>query len=232
MSIKVLILSAGRGKRLGKLTNDVPKPLMPIAGKPIIAHLLESLAARGLCDIIINLGHLREQMMSRLGNGSEFGVKITYSPEPEGALETGGGIHHALPLLSNSNPFIVVNGDIWTDYPFEKLVHDIPGFAHLVMVDNPPFHPQGDFAVTTTGLLDLQQENRLTYSGIGIYRHELFEHCRPGRFPLAPLLVEAIQNKKITGEHFTGAWHDSGTPDRLERLDRVVRAHQQANLST
>jgi MurNAc alpha-1-phosphate uridylyltransferase len=155
-----------------------------------------------------------------LGDGSACGVRIRYSPETGAALETGGGIFNALPLLGTA-PFLVLNADIWTDFGFARLPRDIQGLAHLVMVDNPPQHPDGDFSLTA-GLLAQHGPARLTYSGIGIYRPALFTGCRAGAFPLAPLLRRAMDAGRVTGEHYTGRWYDIGTPERLAAVNEAV----------
>ena len=211
-----MILAAGRGERMRPLTDRVPKPLLQVGGKPLIVHLIDGLKRGGITDLVINVAHLASLIESHLGDGTALGVRITYSREPDGPLETGGGIHRALPLLSD--PFVVVNGDIWTDYPFAHLPRDISGKAHLVLVDNRAHHPDGDFAlagdrVTADGAA------RLTYSGIGVYRPALFAHVVAGRFPLAPLLRTAMAGLEVSGEHYRGGWEDIGTPERLHALD-------------
>jgi MurNAc alpha-1-phosphate uridylyltransferase len=147
-----------------------------------------------------------------------LGVRIEWSREPEGALETGGGIVQALPLLGGA-PFLVVNGDIWTDFPFAGVRRDLEGLAHLVLIDNPPHHPQGDFALDH-GRVRADGPVRLTFSGIGVYRPELFRDCQPGKFPLAPLLRAAMAQGMVSGEQYHGTWLDIGTPERLAELDR------------
>jgi MurNAc alpha-1-phosphate uridylyltransferase len=218
--MKTMILAAGRGERMRPLTDATPKPLLTLAGKPIIAHLIERLARAGLRDLIINHAHLGNQLVDYLGDGSRFGATVTYSPEQDGGLETGGGIFHALPLI-DSDPFAVVNGDIWTDYPFERLPRRLDGMAHLVMVSNPPHHPAGDF-VLTDHRLRVDGGATLTFSGIGVYRRALFTGCRPGKFPLAPLLRAAMAKGAVSGEHHEGRWFDIGTPERLAELDREL----------
>jgi MurNAc alpha-1-phosphate uridylyltransferase len=218
-----MILAAGRGERMRPLTDHTPKPLLPVAGRPLIVHHLQALRAAGLTELVINTGHLGEQLPAALGDGRAWGVRITWSPEPPEALETGGGIFQALPLLG-AEPFLVVNGDIWTDYPFARLPTTPAGLAHLVLVDNPPHHPAGDFALAVDGRVAETGAARLTYSGIGVLRLELFAGCAPGRFPLGPLLRRAMAAGQVTGEHYTGDWRDIGTPQRLAELDRELRA--------
>jgi N-acetyl-alpha-D-muramate 1-phosphate uridylyltransferase len=219
--MKTMILAAGRGERMRPLSDVTPKPLLPLAGKPLLVHLIESLAHAGLRQLVINYAHLGQQIVDYLGDGARFGVQVAYSNEATGGLEVGGGIFNALSLIE-SDPFVVVNGDIWTDYPFERLPRSIAGLAHLVLIDNPPHHHHGDFVLGADGRLQGQGRGQLTYSGIGIYRHALFNGCRPGKFPLAPLLRAAMAQGAVTGEHYRGRWHDIGTPDRLAALDREL----------
>ncbi|APZ41876.1 N-acetylmuramate alpha-1-phosphate uridylyltransferase MurU [Acidihalobacter ferrooxydans] len=215
--MRAMILAAGRGERMRPLTDHTPKPLLPVGGRPLIEHHLLRLAAAGYRDIVINLAWLGDQIRATLGNGAHYGLRIHYSQEPDGALETAGGIHHALPLLG-AGPFLVVNGDIWCDHPLTP--HDPGGdLAHLVLVDNPPQHPHGDFALHGTRIRP-HDDNRLTYSGIGYYRPELFADVPDGPQPLAPLLRHAISADRISGEHHHGLWADVGTPDRLHALNR------------
>ena len=219
---KVMILAAGRGERMRPLSDTVPKPLLPAGGKPLIVHLIESLARSGLRGIVVNHSHLGEQIVDYLGAGDRYGVRLTYSREEGGGLETGGGIFKALPSI-DTDPFVVVNGDIWTDYPFDRLPLRLDGLAHLVLVDKPPQHPQGDFSLQN-GKVSAEGEPRLTFSGIGVYARALFAECRPGKFPLAPLLRTAIAQGLVSGEHYTGRWRDVGTPERLKELDQELRA--------
>ncbi len=237
MRMKAMILAAGRGERMRPITDTTPKPMLPVADKPLIGYLVEQLAEAGFREIIINYAHLGRQIVDYLQDGSRFGATIRYSCEAEGGLETGGGIYQALPLL-DGEAFVVVNGDIWTDYPFARLPRRPQGLAHLVLVDNPPHHPEGDFALIPSagrgapapqgrhapdvGAVRISGENRLTFSGIGVYTHTLFAACAPGRFPLAPLLRDAIEHRLVTGEHFHGRWFDVGTWDRLIALERAL----------
>jgi MurNAc alpha-1-phosphate uridylyltransferase len=219
--LTAMILAAGRGERMRPLTDEVPKPLLPVAGRPLIVHLIESLARAGVTEVVVNYAHLGDRLVDALGDGAQFGVAIRYSEEAQGGLETGGGIFKALPLIS-TDPFLVVNGDIWTDFPFDRLPAHLDGLVHLVLVDNPAHHPQGDFALTGRQVY-AHGESRLTFSGIGLYAHALFAQCRPGKFPLAPLLRAAMEQNAVTGEHYRGRWVDVGTPERLAALDRAVR---------
>lgn len=215
--MKAMILAAGRGERLRPLTDRTPKPLLSAGGRPLIEYIISGLVRAGFPDIVINLSHLGEQIPAQLGDGSGLGAQILYSSEGEPALETGGGIHHALPLIGNS-PFLVVNGDIATDYPFERLKNQPAGLAHLVLTNNPPHRPHGDFALRDGAVVD-SRENCLTFTGIGVYRAELFAACTPGKFPLAPLLRAAMAQVQVSGEIYRGFWMDIGTEARLRELD-------------
>ncbi|CAL1240590.1 N-acetylmuramate alpha-1-phosphate uridylyltransferase MurU [Candidatus Methylocalor cossyra] len=215
--MKAMILAAGRGERLRPLTDHTPKPLLPAGGRPLIEHLLVALATAGFRDIVINTAHLGYQIEERLGAGERFGVRIRYSREGT-ALETGGGIHRALPLLGEE-PFLVINGDIATDFPFNRLPASPDGLAHLVLVPNPPHHPGGDFALAGGRVLT-SGPSRHTFSGIGVYRPELFRGLEDGRFALAPLLRAAMAAGKVSGELYEGFWMDIGTPERLAALER------------
>ncbi|NEV63158.1 N-acetylmuramate alpha-1-phosphate uridylyltransferase MurU [Thiorhodococcus minor] len=217
--MKAMILAAGRGERMRPLTDHTPKPLLQAGGKPLIRYHIERLAAAGIRDLVINHAHLGEQIEQALGDGSQFGVRIRYSPEAE-ALETGGGIFKALPLLGGA-PFLVVNGDVWTDIDPGSLRMADGDLAHLVLVDNPPHNPSGDFALTGDRVQP-SGSPKLTFSGIGVYDPKLFAGCRPGAFPLAPLLREAMAQGKAGGQHHRGQWLDIGTPERLAELDRSL----------
>lgn len=217
--MRAMILAAGRGERMRPLTDHTPKPLLEIGGKALIVRHLERLAAAGIDDVVINLAWLGDRIRAALGNGAELGLPIRYSPEPPGALETAGGIRAALPLLGR-DPFLVVNGDLWCDYPLDRLVGHAPrGRAHLVLVDNPEHHPGGDFALVD-GEIRADREPRLTYSGIGVYRPELFAELSPGRRALRPVLDRAIADGQVSGEAYAGTWADVGSPERLEQLRR------------
>ncbi|RMG27542.1 MAG: nucleotidyltransferase family protein [Gammaproteobacteria bacterium] len=216
-----MILAAGRGERMRPLTDTTPKPLLEAGGRPLIVWQIEALRRAGITELVINLGHLGERIREALGDGRSLGVHITYSPEPPGALETGGGIRRALPWLG-PGPFVVVNGDVWTDYDYRRLPADPDALAHLVLVDNPPHHPEGDF-VLRDGRVLVSGTPRLCFAGIGVYRPELFEEAPTGRFPLAPLLRRAMAAGRVTGEHHRGHWSDVGTPERLAALDRYLR---------
>jgi len=218
--MNAMILAAGRGERMRPLTDHTPKPLLEAGGKPLIVHHIERLAAAGVREIVINHAHLGEQIEAALGDGARWGVHIHYSPEGK-ALETGGGIFRALPLLGPA-PFLVVNGDIWTDLEFSQLHLPEGLLAHLVLVENPPHNPNGDFALAQRFVLS-QGEPRYTFSGIGVYRPDLFRDCQPGAFPLAPLLRRAMDVGLVSGELYSGHWSDVGTPARLQALDRMLK---------
>lgn len=214
-----MILAAGRGKRMRPLTDHTPKPLLEVGGKPLIVHHIERLAAAGFREIVINHAHLGHRIEAALGDGSRWGTEIRYSPEGK-ALETGGGIFKALPLLG-PGAFLVVNGDVWIDVDFAhlRLVDNL--LAHLVLVENPPHNRSGDFALSD-GRLSLEGSPRYTFSGVGIYRPDLFRDCSPGAFPLAPLLRTAMGRGLVGGEVHRGRWVDIGTPKRLQALDRML----------
>ncbi len=217
--MKAMVLAAGRGERMRPLTDVAPKPLLPVGGKRLIEYHLSRLAAAGFRDVVINTAWLGDMVEQALGDGRRFGLAITYSHERPEALETGGGIFRALPLLGSA-PFLLVNGDVWTDIDFGALRRDPPGhsLAHLVLVANPPQHPRGDFLLQQ-GLVSEGEGTRHTYSGIGIFRPELFAGCEPGKFPLLPLLRRAIGERRLTGELHAGRWYDIGTVERLKALD-------------
>jgi len=216
--MRAMILAAGRGERLRPVTDSVPKPLVDVAGKPLIEHHLKSLANAGFREIVINQGHLGDLLRRRLGDGERWGIHIHWSDEQPEALETGGGIFKALPLLGQG-PFLVVNGDIWTDYPFSRMRAVKCDWAHLVLVPNPPHNPKGDFSLLGARVHE-KGAARQTFSGIGVYHPRLFAHCSPGKFSIVPLLRAAMRDHLVTGELFTGGWSDVGTLDRLEALRR------------
>ncbi len=214
-----MILAAGRGTRMGPLTDTLPKPLLDVRGTPLIERLVGQLADAGFSDVVINIAHLGDLIRRHLGDGGRFGIRIRYSDEGPVGLETGGGILRALPYLT-SDPFLVVNGDVYSDYPFARLPRRLAGLAHLVLVDNPPHHPHGDFALEHGMVRD--RPPRLTFAGIGVYRAALFGAPRGERFPLAPLLRDAARLGRVTGEHYRGLWTDVGTPERLRQLNQGI----------
>jgi MurNAc alpha-1-phosphate uridylyltransferase len=212
-----MILAAGRGERMRPLTDTVPKPLLRIRGKPLIERHVERLAQAGVERIVINLAWLGSMIRDYLGDGSRHGVPIRYSEESPHALETAGGIFRALPLLG-PDPFMVVNGDIFTDYGFERLSLDDGRDAHLVLVPNPPQHPRGDFGLEGHAAVPAA-EWQYTFAGIAVYRNEFFAGCEDGVFPLKPLLLRGMAAKRCGAELYTGLWEDVGTPERLEALN-------------
>ncbi len=222
--MKAMILAAGRGERMRPLTDHTPKPLLSVGGKPLIVWHLERLTQAGFKEIVINHAHLGVKIEQALGNGSEWGLSIQYSPEKV-ALETAGGIANALPLLGDA-PFLVVNGDVFTDVNFASVCLTKPNLAHLVMVDNPVQHPNGDFALNN-GKLYAEGASKLTFSGVGIYHPILFKEVVRGQAAkLAPLLKNAMASKQVTGQHHIGQWYDIGTPQRLAELDAILKVNQ------
>lgn len=214
--MKAMILAAGRGERMRPLTDKCPKPLLMAGGTPLIEHHVQKLVRAGITEIVINHAHLGQQIEDYLQDGSAWGASIQYSRENT-ALETGGGIFQALPLLGDA-PFLVVNGDVWCELDFRELPKTIAGHAHLVMIDNPEHNPGGDFYYQN-GKLTPEQGFKLTYSGIGIYHPLLFANCSVGKFPLAPLIRQAIIDDLVSATHYSGYWLDVGTPQRLQQLD-------------
>lgn len=219
--MKAMLLAAGRGERMRPLTDLTPKPLLQIAGRPLIAWHLARLAAAGIADVVINLSWLGEQIAAALGDGSRHGLRIHYSREPWPALETGGGIRQALPLLGDE-PFVLVNGDVYTDVDFSALNLSPGDLAQLVLVPNPVHHPRGDFHLAA-GRITEQEGERLTYSGIALMHPDLLAHAEPGRFPLLPWLLKAREAGRLGGMRHDGLWIDVGTPERLADLDDRLR---------
>lgn len=220
--MKAMILAAGKGERMRPLTLHTPKPLVRAAGVPLIEYHVRALAAAGFTELVINHAWLGQQIEDYLGDGSRFGVRIVYSPEGE-PLETGGGIFKALPLLGEQ-PFLVVNGDVFTDYAFAELRRPLAGLAHLVLVANPSHHPQGDFRLVDGKVTDEPEDtNRLTYSGLAVLSPALFDGCQPGAFKLAPLLRRAMADGQASGECFSGCWIDVGTHERLAEVERLLQ---------
>ena len=223
--MKAMILAAGKGERMRPLTLTTPKPLVRAGGVPLIEYHLRALAAVGFDEIVINHAWLGQQIEDYLGDGSRYGVHIQYSPEGE-PLETGGGIFRALPLLGDE-AFVVVNGDIWTDYDFSVLHQPIVGLAHLVLANNPDHHPAGDFQLIDGQVRDSQADApTLTYSGIAVLHPQLFEGCSAGAFKLAPLLRSAMANGQVSGERLNGQWVDVGTHERLAQVETLIEARR------
>ena len=241
-----LVLAAGRGERMRPLTDATPKPLLEAGGKRLVEWHLEALARAGVRDVVINVAHLADRFEPVLGDGARYGVRIRYSREGDEPLETGGGMLHALALLGDA-PFLAVNGDIHTDFDPASLPAEPRALAHLVLVDNPPHHPRGDFVLEADGRVTSEAvpaashlgttdtTRNLTFAGIGVYRGELFERWRdvigdtpgaratPPRFALAPLLRAAMARGLVDGTHHRGSWSDIGTPQRLAALDASLR---------
>ncbi|HFD11267.1 MAG TPA: nucleotidyltransferase family protein [Crenotrichaceae bacterium] len=226
--MKAMILAAGRGERLRPLTDDCPKPLLMIGNKPIIVHTIEALAANGITEIIINLSYKADLIKQALGDGKQFGVNLSYSDEGEDALETAGGILKALSFF-NDQPFLVVNGDIYTDYAYSKLLNQSFKQAYLVLVPNPEHHPHGDFGLED-GLVVNDADQLLTFSGIGVYQPKMFASLSAGRHALGPLLRASIQNHVVTGELYKGVWMDIGTVQRYQKVNDWLSADQSVNV--
>ena len=218
-----MILAAGRGERLRPLTDRLPKPLIKIGDRCLIEHHLVALAQAGVDQVVINLDHLGDMIESHIGDGKRYGLSVTYSHEPEGALETGGGIRQALRLIT-ADPFVVLNGDIWTDLQLDSLPDGIDGQGHLLLVDNPVHNSAGDFHLLGQKVLNqsVGDSISLTYSGIGIYRHSLFNDSPRKRFSLADLLRQAADGDQLSGQYFPGQWIDVGTVDRLSEARHLA----------
>ena len=222
--MRALILAAGRGERMRPLTSDMPKPLLSAGGKPLIDYHIEALARAGITELVVNLSWQGAKLRDYLGDGSRYGVSLRFSEEGPEPLETGGGIHYALPLRG-PGPFWVVNGDISCDFPFA--VRGLPGgtLAHLVLVPNPAHHPGGDFVLRDGRIVSPDAGNtaKLTFAGISIIAPALFNGAQPGRFPLAPLLRAAAARDQLSGECYDDRWTDVGTPERLRQLDTELK---------
>jgi len=212
-----MLLAAGRGERMRPITDSLPKPLVRVGGKPLIAWHLAALARAGIREVLINLSWLGEQVRATLGDGRDYGVAIRYSDEGPVPLETGGGIF--------PGPFLVINADIWTDIDFAALALEEGAHARLLLIPNPPHHPRGDFGLEGDRVVS-RDTDRYTYSGVGVYRPEFFGGCTPGRFPLLPLLNRAIAAGLVRAQVHRGEWCDVGTPERLASLDARLRALQ------
>lgn len=223
--MKAMILAAGLGTRMRPLTNHMPKPLLPVGGKPLIVWHLERLKRRGFTDIVINIAWLGGMIPEALGDGEQFGVSIQYSDErQEPALETGGGLLKALPLLGDET-FLVVNGDIWCDFEYTDTSPLREGdLCHVVLVENPAHNPKGDFSLESSGRVQSTGKSQYTFSGISYLHPALFEGLKPGPQPLAPLLRAAMNTERAAGELHRGEWQDIGTPERLAELDKALRS--------
>ena len=218
--MKAMILAAGRGERMRPLTERLPKPLLEAGGYALIEYHLASVLKHGITDVVINLSWLGGKIREAIGDGRRHGLSVQYSEEGPEPLGTGGGIFAALPMLG-ADPFLVVNGDVWCDLAFESLSRPPGSLAHLVLVDNPEHHPEGDYGLDGGGRA--QAQNRLTYSGISVLDPRLFDGCSPGIFPLKPLLDDAMRAGRLTGQRHAGCWTDVGTPARLAGLDAELR---------
>ncbi len=213
-----MILAAGRGDRLRPLTDNMPKALVEVRGQSLLERHLDNIRSAGIERVVINLGWHGEQIVSRVGSGSRHRLEVVYSQEADNILETGGGIHKALPMLG-SDPFLVVNADIYTDMPVPEQALAAETLGHLVMVPTPDYRDRGDFALND-GLIRNSDAAELTFSGVAIYRPEFFDGCEAGRFLLAPLLREAADAGQLTGSLYDGLWADVGTPERLAAVNR------------
>jgi len=222
--LKAMLLAAGRGERMGELTERCPKPLLPVAGKPLLRHHLEHLCAAGVDSVVVNVSYLADQMQNFLRQQTDLELDIAVSYEPE-RLETGGGIFQALPLLG-PQPFLLVNSDVWCDFPLRALRLEEGALAHLVLVANPPHNPAGDFCLSGQQV-QVRGEPCYTFSGISMLHPELFAHCEAGRFPLAPLLRQAMAAGRVSGELYTGYWVDVGTPQRLQDVESRLQERAQ-----
>lgn len=220
--MKAMLLAAGRGERMRPLTDHTAKPLLAAGGRALIDYHLFALQHAGVRSVVVNLSWQAAKLRARLGDGARFGLELRFSEEGPVPLETGGGIHRALPWLG-PGAFLVVNADVWTDFPLGSLALPAGSLAHLVLVPNPGHHPGGDFALGEDGRI-ADAGTKLTYSGIGIFDPEFFAGCQAGRFPLKPLLDRAREGGRLSGEPWTGRWFDVGTPERLAALDGALRA--------
>lgn len=225
--MKAMILAAGLGQRMRPLTDSLPKPMLPAGGKPLLQYHLEALAKIGVSEVIINLAYLGDKIRDFVGNGTKFGLNVRYSEEPE-PLETAGALLHALPLL-DTEPFILINGDVWTDYSLEELttyqLQDNED-AHLILVPNPEFHPTGDFSPNQQGRLENSPDlPKFTFGGISLIHPRLISSypLQRNKFPLVEVLRFGITNNRISAQVYRGGWSDVGTPERLAQLDTQLR---------
>ena len=214
--MRAMLLAAGRGERLRPLTDEVPKSLVEVRGESLLERHLASIHAAGVRTVVINLGWLGDRIVERVGSGERYGLNVSYSQEGENILETGGGIHKALPMLGDE-PFLVINADIYTDMPMPRIELAAEHVGHLVMVPSPGYRDGGDFDIED-GLIRNGETQKLTFSGVAMYRPAFFDGCEPGRFPLAPMLREAADHGKLSGSLYQGLWADIGTPERLRAI--------------
>ncbi len=219
-----MILAAGRGERMRPLSDAMPKPLLEVGGYRLIEYHLASLLKAGIRDVVVNLSWLGDRIREALGDGRRHGLSITYSPEGAAPLGTGGGLHRALTLLG-ADPFLLVNGDVWIDLPFEELSRPAGSLAHLVLIENPPHHPRGDFGLEAGGRV-VAAPTPLTYAGLAILDPRLFDGCEAGTYPLKPLFDRALASGRLSGQRHDGHWSDIGTPERLASLDAALRLGQ------
>lgn len=218
--MRAMILAAGRGERLRPLTDEIPKSLVEVGGQSLLERHLENVRTAGIRTVVINLGWLGDKIVERVGSGSQYGLEVVYSQEGEDILETGGGIHKALPMLG-SEPFLVVNADIYTDMPVPDVELGDEHLGHLVMVPTPDYRDNGDFDIDA-GLIRNGEHAVQTFSGVAVYRPGFFDGCEAGRFPLAPMLREAADRGQLSGSLYEGLWADVGTPQRLAALETTL----------
>jgi len=214
--MRAMILAAGRGERLRPLTDEVPKSLVEVRGETLLERHLRNVQGAGIRTVVINLGWLGARIVERVGSGEQYGLEVIYSDEGKNILETGGGIHKALPQLGDE-PFLVMNADIYTEMPVPAVELAADHMGHLVLVPTPEYREHGDFDIEN-GLIRNGERARHTFSGVAVYRPEFFEGCEAGRFPLAPMLREAADNRQLSGSLYEGRWADVGTPERLAAL--------------
>lgn len=212
-----MILAAGRGERLRPLTESVPKALAEVRGQSLLERHLQAMQDASIETVVINLGWLGEQIAERVASGADYGLNVIYSPEDDGILETGGGIHRALPMLGNE-PFLVVNADIFTDMPMPIADFDEQTLGKLILVPTPAHKAHGDFGIVD-GRLRNGEQPQLTFSGVAIYRPEFFSNCEAGRFSVAPMLRAAASANQLAASEYSGTWVDVGTIERLEALN-------------
>lgn len=218
--MRAMILAAGRGERLRPITDDMPKPLIEVGGQSLLERHLENLRAAGITSVVINLGWLGDRIVEHIGTGARFDLEVIYSQEGDNILETGGGIHKALPMLGNE-PFLVVNGDIYTDMPVPDVSLDGDTLGHLVMVPTPDYRDSGDFNLEE-GFVRNGVDAAYTFSGVAFYRPAFFDGCEAGRFSIAPMLREAADRGQLSGSLYEGRWADAGTPERLAELRESI----------